>query len=779
MACCILIALYIQDEMRYDRFHEHGGRIYRVLWDNVGGEISPKVEERTPGPLGPALKRDFPEVEQTVRRMGLTAKIWVRHQDRVFDLVFRTVDPNFLDVFTFPLVKGDRSSVLRDPQTVVMTESAARRFFGGADPIGKVITGEDAFFEGDYRVTGILKDIPSNSSLQFDMLTSKVSAGFRRAWENWQGVGSWRPIQTYVLLAKGQSAQQLERKLPAFMERYMGKEAATRLAFHLQPLHRVHLYSTVDFGMVHDAWERPYGDIQRVRLFGAIAGLILLIACINYTNLVTARSVGRAKEVGVRQVMGAYRSQLIRQFLMESVLLACLSLCLGLVLAEAFLPALNAFTGKALSLGSATGTSALSLGIFALLVGLLAGGYPAFVLSAFQPIEAMKGKMRAGFKGLWLRRGLVVFQFATTVILIVSTVVVYRQLNYIKSRRLGYNPELLVTMPIFGMDRKMHRDVDDYLAWRYSTVKQAFLKHPGVLKASGLRWDMGPEGGGMLQTVRVEGVDLPVRVQEADEDYLGAYEIPLLAGRNFSLSRPSELDNGFILNETAVKLLGWQDPLGKTLEWGGRKGPVIGVMKDTHDRSLREKVVPTVFVYRLYNFWSLCVRVRAENIPETLKFLERQWKAFLPTRPFMYSFVDEDLARLYEAENRLGRTSGTFSLLAVFLACLGLFGLISFTAEQRTKEIGIRKALGASVSDIVRLLSKEFVKLVLVANLIAWPFAYYVTTRWLQGFAYRTSPGVGIFLLGGVLSLVVTLLVVSGQAARAARANPVDALRYE
>jgi len=781
VACCVLIALYIQDEWRYDGFHDRGDRIYRVVRENVGGKINPRVEERTSGPLAPALQKDFPEVEQAVRMMGLTAKVWVRYKDAVYDFVFRTVDTHFLEVFSFPMLRGDPGSALADPYTVVMTESAARRYFGNDDPLGKTLTCEDTFFEGDYVVTGILRDIPSNSSLQFDMLTSTVSRGFQRVWENWQGPASWRPIQTYVLLAKGQSHMQLEKKLPAFLRRYLGEDAADKLAYHLQPLHRIHLYSTADYGMTQDFGLLPYGDIQRVSLFGAIAVLILLIACTNYMNLTTARSASRAKEIGIRQAAGAHRAQLVGQFLFESGFLSLLALGLGLALAALALPMLSGFLGKALSLRAEVVRSVPILFGFAVVVSLLAGGYPALFLSASRPVDVLKGRSGARVKGAWMRKGLVVFQFAIAILLIVGTAVIYKQMNFIRQKRLGYNPELLVTMPIFGMDRKIQKVFNDLLAFRYRTVKQEFLKHPGILKATAFRWDMGPEGGGMLQDIRAEGMEdaVQMRVQEADEDFLDTYGIELVSGRNFLSDIQSDLTEAFILNETAVRLLGWQNPLGRIVTWAGRRGPVIGVVKDFHDRSLREEIAPTAIVFRLHQFWSLAVRVQAKDIPGTLAFLKQTWEQFMPTRPFMYSFVDENLARMYQAEMKLWRMSQTFSMLAVFVACLGLFGLASFAAEQRTKEIGIRKVLGASLPGITLLLSKDFLKPVLVANAIAWPLAYAAADLWLQNFAYRVGIEVWPFLMGSVLAFMIALLTVSFQSVKAALANPVEALRYE
>ncbi len=382
-------------------------------------------------------------------------------------------------------------------------------------------------------------------------------------------------------------------------------------------------------------------------------------------------------------------------------------------------------------------------------------------------------------RGAWLRKGLVVFQFATTIVLIVCTTVVYQQLDYVNNKGLGYNPELLLTMPIFGRDRAIQTYASKRLANRYHTVKEAFLNHPNVLKATAFRWDMGPEGGGGLHTVWAAGQEWQMRVQEADEDYLDTYGIEMVAGRYFRADMADSPAGDFVLNETAAKLLGWSEPLGKTLEWKGRKRRVIGVVKDYHDRSFKEAIAPTAIVFRTGLFWSLSVRIKGQDIPETLRFLEKNWKQFLPTRLFTYAFVDENLDRMYQAEMKLGNLASVFAIIAIFVACLGLFGLISFSAEQRTKEIGIRKILGASESGLVLMISGEFTRLVLVANLVAWPLAYWAMDQWLASFVYHIDVGMMPFVVSGMLAFAIALTTVGRQAWKTARANPVDALRYE
>ena len=560
----------------------------------------------------------------------------------------------------------------------------------------------------------------------------------------------------------------------------MGAEIARTNAYHLQPLNRIYLYSRKDYGV---DW---YGDIDHIYQFGAIAVLVLAIGCINFTNLTTAQSARRAHEVGLRKVSGAYRSQLMGQFLGESVLTAMVALVLALSAVELVLPEFNAFFYKQIELNlSSDPLLAISLIGIAVFVGLLAGVYPAFFLSAYEPTETLKGAFRAGSRGQWIRKGLVVAQFAISITLIASTGVIYQQLDYIKNKRLGFNKEQMVLMRIFVFDQNTKSD--QRLAARYATVKEAFLAHPNTLEATAYRWDLG-WGGGITRTIRAEGhegIDWRMPLLEVDEDYLDVFQIGLVEGRKFDpIAFPTDTSKAFIINETAVARLGWDDPIGKSFEWvdreRNRKGTVIGVVRDFHYSPLREEIGPVALTLRHQQFYNLGVRVKAEGMEETLAFFEKTWKRFAPAdQQFEYMMWDQQFEYMYSAEQRAQALTLLSSGMAILLACMGLFGLAAFTVEQRVKEIGVRKVLGASVSNIVILVSRTFAIMVLIANLFAWPVAYFAMRSWLEGFAYRTDLSWWIFVLSGAVALAIALFTVSFHALRAALSNPVEALRHE
>ena len=782
LGTCILIVLYIQDELRFDGWHAKGDRIYRVMRETKAGGQSDYLPY-TSGALARALERDFPEVEKAVRVWGDRTNAILGEKN--FSLTICIADPELFEIFDFPFVRGSLETAFPNPHAIAITESAAKRLFGDEYPIGKTITTEDNHHGGEYTITAVLKDVPRNSTLGYGEIdyigtgefTSKDS---KYAWENWIPTNGWRPVNTYFLLREGADPKVLAEKFPAFIDRYMGAEIARTNAYHLQPLKRIYLYSRQDYNL---DW---YGDIDRVYQFGAIAFLVLAIGCINFTNLTTAQSARRAHEVGLRKVSGAYRSQLMGQFLGESVLTALVALVLALSAVKFVLPEFNAFFYKQLGLNlSSDPVLVIALIGIAVFAGLLAGVYPAFFLSAYQPTETLKGAFIAGSQGQWIRKGLVVAQFAISIILLASTGVIYQQLDYIRNKNLGFNMDQMFLIPIFVFDQNTKSE--QKLASRYATVKEAFLAHPNVLEATAYRWSLG-WGGGLTRTIRAEGhegTDWRMPLLEVDEDYLDVFQIGLVEGRKFDpIAFPTDTSKAFIINETAVARLGWDNPIGKSFEWvdrdRNRKGTVIGVVQDFHFSTLREEIGPIALTIRPHQFYVLGTRVKTEGLEETLAFFEKTWKQFAPAdQPFEYMMWDQRFEDLYSAEQRAQALTSLSSGMAILLACMGLFGLAAFTVEQRVKEIGVRKVLGASVSNIVMLISQTFAIMVLVANLFAWPVAYFAMRSWLDGFAYRTDLSWWIFILSGAVALAIALFTVSFHALRAAVSNPMEALRHE
>ncbi|MBT5831119.1 MAG: FtsX-like permease family protein, partial [Candidatus Latescibacteria bacterium] len=554
MACCVLIGLFIQDEFKVDGFHTKSDRIYRLLRETRLDDGNTDMGYGTSGAAGPALKRDYPEIETVVRYMSWGG-IWTKHEDKRFNQQFCLTDPDFLSVFDFELISGNRETALSQPLAVIITQSTAQRFFGDQNPIGKTLSVDDRYMGGDYIITGVLKDIPQQSTLQFDILCATVNTFWTRSvFENWQPNSVWRPANNYILLREGANIKSLEQQMPKFMAQYMGEEILEKNTYFLQPFKRIYLYSKADYDIPF------YSDITQIYSFATIGLFILIIACINFTNLATARSARRAREVGLRKVVGAYRSQLIRQFLGESFLLAILAALLALIAVYFSLPNLNDFVEKQIELSGSTLYFTLgSLLTLTLFVGGLAGIYPALFLSNFNPARVLKGTLAAGVRSGRLREVLVVFQFAISAFLIASTYTVYQQLEYVRSKNLGFNKDQIILTNIFSTDRLLND--------RYLNIKNEFLQHPNILKASASHSSMGY--GGQLDRVFPEGKaneEWKMRVLGVDESFLDTYGIELIAGRNFSLNIATDSTQAFLLNETAVKRLGWKEPLGKKFE---------------------------------------------------------------------------------------------------------------------------------------------------------------------------------------------------------------------
>jgi len=757
LACCILIMLFVRDELSYDRFHRNADQIYRVVVE-FKYKDRPDHFAHTQAPLAPALLNEFPEVLKAVR-FARRSEVLIAYKEKYFwEKGLMLADPSIFEVFSFPLIKGDSKTALSDPNSIVITQRIAQKYLSDVDPIGKILKIGVEWVKG-YKVTGILKNIPSNSQLQFDFLISFTNQKGNIGW------GAWN-YSTYIQLPPNYPPHKLEDRLPDLVGKYIGEETRAGSILHLQPLTRIHLHSNLRNDLTTNR------DLSHLYIFSGIALLILMLACINFVNLITARSTIREKEVGIRKVVGANRLQLILQFLGEAVLLSFISFLLSLIVVEFLLPVFNKLSGKEMTfhllrdfwfLASFTGLM--------FIVGILSGSYPAFVISRFSPISILRkgfGEKISVHPSL-LRRILMVTQFAISITFLFSTAVMHQQLEYIRNRNLGYDKEHIVVLPIF------YRDVQP----KYELLKSEIMQSPLIINTTATSYL--PSKLAYYQNIWWEGLSEKNEYMHwitVDHDFIETLGLRIKAGRNFSSNYPTDQGRAYILNEAAVEMIGWESPIGKQFEIVER-GTVIGVIDNFHFQSLHNKIQPLALYIYPDTFRYLLVRIRAEDISRSLQFLRRKWQEFFPAQLFGYSFFDQDFGRMYKAETHLVRVFNYITGLAILIACLGLFGLASFTTVRRTKEIGIRKVFGASVLRIVFLLSKEFIKWVLIANTVAWPIAYYVTNKWLQNFAYRINMGFWSFIFAAVLSLIIALITVSYQAIKAALANPVDSLRYE
>ncbi len=758
----ILIMLYVQYELSFDKFHKNSNDIYRILrWDP--DYISSLKWKISCWPaLAPVLKSDFPEVIKATRVDSGNGLVNYKNKHFIEENIY-FVDPDFLEIFTFPIISGNPQTALNEPFSMLITQKMAEKYFDNENPIDRILN----YNNNDFKVTGLLKNIPETSSLQFDFLisfnTKYILRGGKDRVESW----NFTEGSSFIQLKNNFNPGDLEKKFPAFIEKHLGEDKSEKKSeLILQPVTRIHLYGNAVVDL------ETTSDIKLVYLLSAIAFCIILIACFNYMNLSAARSVKRAKEVGIRKIVGAKRVQLIRQFLGESMILTGIAILISIMLVILILPEFSLFINRKISF-SINNSMLLNLMGITFFIGIISGSYPALFLSSFNPVNVIKGRLRSGssFSSVF-RKSLVVLQFAISIIMIVSTLIIYNQLTFIKNRNLGFDKDLIVTSYI--RDRNLRSN--------FELLKNELLKYPLVsgvsfsvdLPSSMNRWTS--------EFFEPQNKNLKVRFTYVDYNFVDFYGMEVIKGRNFSREFSSDLDQALLINETAVKELGWGEPIGKRLFSNhGNEYTIIGVLKDFHFKPLHQKIEPLV-VRLIRPPWMpnyLSLKINPENIPETLLFLEDKFKEFSPDYPFEYSFFDERINNAYKSEQKLGKIFNYFALISLFIACLGLFGLASFTSEQRTKEIGIRKVVGASVSKIFVLLSKEFIKRILIANIIAWPIAYFAMNKWLQNFAYRINIGIGIFLTSGLIALVIAMLTISYQSIKAATANPVDSLRYE
>ena len=772
IACCVLIMLYVQDELSYDQHHEKNDRIYRLAESAVvaGRSIEAAV---TPPPWAPVLAKDYPEIEQITRIKPPNSRWLIRYQqNRFYEKNFVFADSSVFDIFTIPLVQGNARSALAEPHTVVLSESMADKYFGDDNPIGKVITGDDLY---KFTITGVMRDLPKNSHFHFDFLASYASLAPNNLYgepTTMQNQGFSHDLYTYLLLKEGYAPEDLERKLPGFLEKHLGDQldgTGIEARPFLQPLPDIHLHSNLEGEIA------PNSDVRYVYIFSSLAVFILLIACVNFMNLSTARSARRAQEVGIRKVLGAHRNQLIKQFTGESILFSLIALVMALGLVHVLLPQFNLLSGKALEMDYQSTWLVPVLVAIALVTGIVAGGYPAFILSSFRPVAVLTGALKAGATHSFLRKILITFQFIISIVMIVGTIVVLDQLEYMQNKNLGFEKEHVVVV----------RMPDDEVLKGYRAYKNAVLQYPEIVNVS--TSTSVPGGQPSLNLVTPEGVqedESPVyQVIWADFDFVETLDIKIASGRKFSTAFATD-SSACLINETAVRSLGWETPIGKTIRFTGAPDTnpshtVIGVMADFHNQSLRQRVEPLMVLFNAPSVF-MVIRIQEQNLSRGMEVLHDQWRQTYPNHPAMdYSFLDEDLEQLYQAERRLGSVFIIGAALSILIACLGLFGLSSYMAEQRTREIGIRKVLGATIPNVILLLSRDFTKLILLAFVIGAPVSYYAMGTWLEDFPYRIDLSAWVIMFSGLTALVIAWLTVGYQALKAATANPVDAVHGE
>lgn len=780
LACFILIALYVTDELSYDRYHEKADRIYRVNSDIRFGGTDLKLAVNS-DPMGATLKKDYPQVEQYVRFYNSSgSKLIKKNKEYINENAVTHADSTLFGVFTFPAISGDTKNALNEPNTVVITESTAKKYFGTTDAVGKTIeTNENN--STLYKVTAVIRDMPRNSHFNFDFIFSMDNVDY--TWGNYLS----HNFQTYILLKPGTDPKAFEKNFPQLIDKYILPQAkafmqinsmeefaktGNKLEYSLMPMTDIHLRS--------DRFPElsVNSNIQYVYIFSAVAIFILLIACVNFMNLSTARSSNRAKEVGIRKVLGTEKRLLIGQFLTESILMVFAALTLGLLLVWLSIAYFNDISGKSLTITELFKPQyLLFLLLLPFVVGGLAGSYPAFFLSSFQPIQVLKGKINSGFSRSYLRSGLVVFQFFTSIVLIIGTIVVFRQLNYIQNKKIGFNKDQVLVINGTGA---LGNNTD---AFKNEVEKMSGVKTASFAGYLPVSNSARNDNTFSTEAVMTEKNGFNMQVWNVDYDYIPTLGMEMLKGRNFSPEFGSD-STGIIINESTAKIIGYNDPVGKKLytTFGNTSNSIaytiVGVVRNFNYESLRQNIAPLCF--RLgFNKWTTAFKVSAGNVQDLVKNIESKWKSMAPGMPFSYQFLDESFDNMYRAEQRIGKVAISFAILAILIACLGLFGLATYMAEQRTKEIGVRKVLGASVPDIVSMLSKDFVKLVLIASVIAFPVAWFAMNKWLQDFAYRINIGWWVFVVAGLSAILIALITVSFQAIKAALTNPVKSLRTE
>lgn len=768
ITCCILVGLFITDELSYDTQNKDAGRIYRIVTDFVNTDGSKVPEATTPPALAEAIQKEVPEVDHIVRLFPPASawgnKSYVRYGSKRFveENVYHA-DASIFDVFTIPFVKGNPQNALENPDAAILTESTAKKYFGNEDPVGKTLYIDDW---APQLITAVIKDIPDNAHFKFDFLLSLKSLNDDNRFSN---TWNWNSFYTYLKLKPGSDISLVEEKIRTIFKK---NNPGNKNFLYTQPLTSIHLNSNLKGEL------EPNGEKFYIYISGLIASFVLLIACINYINLTTAHSALRIKEISIRKISGAMQPALIRQFLVESVLFTLISSIAALFIAGMVLPAINTITGKNLVLISHGNYFIVFLvALFAVVTGLLAGFYPALYISSFSPVRILKAGKFYGFQNFILRKLLIVLQFTISIILIIGTIIVIQQVNFIQSKKPGIDKEHVIII----------NDISYLTQNESKSLKNKLLQVNGVIKVAatdgvpgGLNWtrSIGYSGSARKQLINFLTID---------EDFIPALSLQVKEGRNFSLSHPSDPDNAVILNETAVKELNIPSPvIGQKITWNENQQTgqisyvtIVGILKDFHFSSMKNEIKPFVFVTRNNRQWQFALKITGANTSQTLRDIKSVWDDNIKSRPFQYTFLDEIYARLYTSEVNFKKVFTYITFIALFISCLGLFGLAMFSAQRRTKEIAIRKVLGASTVNIANMLVKNFVTLITIAILIASPVALYCMNQWLQHFAYRISIHWWVFLIAGLSAILIAVLTISFQAIKTAMANPVNSLRTE
>lgn len=774
LACCIIITLYVLNELSYDKFHDNYDELYRVVETmDVEGEL--ETFASTFSALAPALKNSFPEIEHITHLYPISGLVTGPNNMKFQEDKMILADSSFLEMFSFKLLTGDQTSALDKPFSMLITPAIATKFFGNENPVGKSLSFKDARDKFDFEITGVIKTPPSNSHIKFDYILSYESLRTLRAWE--YNRKYYPPMYTYAQIPSQSTVEKIESYIPQFSTQYYGDDNTSGNSFSFQPLSDIHLRSNLQNELSSNF------DITYIYLFLSISGFILIIACINFMNLATASSMKRIKEVGMRKTLGAEKNQLIRQFLSEAILMTTLSMVIAVLIVEAAIPYFNSIAGKAIEFSLfSSWEPVIAFIALILIVGTLSGSYPAFYLSSFRPIQSLKGeKARQSFSSVFFRRGLVVFQFFVSTGLIFGTVIVTQQLDFLKNSKLGFDKEEVLMIQM--------RETSDQI--NANTLKQELMKVPGVKSVSAASGVPGIASGISGFTVIPESNKADSAILQTltvDFGYLNTLGIDIQQGRDFSEEYGTDEASAFIINKTAADKFNWENPLGEelTLKYWladeiSKKGQVIGIVDDFQYNSLHKSIDPVIIhvLNQTYYHDYLALKLSTNDLQSIIADLELKWAAFNPERPMEYAFLDDTFDALYHSETRLSNIFNIFAILAVFIACLGLFGLASFSTEQRFKEIGIRKVLGAKVTDIVRLLGKEFTALVLISLCIGFPVAYLATTKWLNNFAERIDVSIWLFLFSSLTVLFVAWATISFQTVKAALMDPVKSLKSE